>query len=318
MEIPECGYDCKGKQYQKKEIGKIKDLTGQVFTYLTPLFRVEGQRTSWLCKCKCGNLIIEQANHLVENTVKSCGCYNKEQSKQRRTLDYQGQQFGELTVLERVERETPRSHSALLKCRCSCGKITLVSDVNLISGNTKSCGHLKTDIEDLTGQQFGYWQVLKMAPHDKHHIQWICRCRCGTIKTVRGDSLKAGISQSCGCKNTSVGAEAIENILNENHINYKKEYCFSDLKSPKQAFLRFDFAIINDNNTINSLIEYDGELHYQARDDFGGEEGLAYRKQCDAIKNNYCLNHNIPLYRIPYFIKNFNKIEDIINPQFLL
>lgn len=54
---------------------------------------------------------------------------------------------------------------------------------------------------DLIGQQFNYWTVLE---YDKEKSStkrkyWICKCKCGTIKSVRSDQLKNGQSKSCGC-----------------------------------------------------------------------------------------------------------------------
>lgn len=66
---------------------------------------------------------------------------------------------------------------------------------------------------------------------------------------------------SCGCLKQSQGEYIIENILKKNNISYKKEYVFSDLLSPKNGYLRFDFAILDDNNMVKKLIEYDGETH---------------------------------------------------------
>lgn len=56
-------------------------------------------------------------------------------------------------------------------------------------------------INDLTGQNFGYWRVLKRDetyPKGKH-TKWICRCKCGTVKSVFSGSLTSGRSKSCGC-----------------------------------------------------------------------------------------------------------------------
>jgi len=33
---------------------------------------------------------------------------------------------------------------------------------------------------------------------------WKCRCACGKIKVVRGTSLRAGVSKSCGCLNREI------------------------------------------------------------------------------------------------------------------
>jgi hypothetical protein len=55
-------------------------------------------------------------------------------------------------------------------------------------------------IIDLTGQQLGYWTVLKQAgTNHKQSTLWLCRCKCGTEKTIVGIVLRDGRSQSCGC-----------------------------------------------------------------------------------------------------------------------
>jgi hypothetical protein len=54
---------------------------------------------------------------------------------------------------------------------------------------------------DLTAKRFGRWTVLGLA--ERHsgegHFRWFCRCVCETERTVRGDTLRDGISNSCGC-----------------------------------------------------------------------------------------------------------------------
>ena len=45
-----------------------------------------------------------------------------------------------------------------------------------------------------------YWEVLTEDKNNKKLIHWICKCRCGIIKSVSGNNLRSGISKSCGCK----------------------------------------------------------------------------------------------------------------------
>lgn len=54
-------------------------------------------------------------------------------------------------------------------------------------------------IDDLMGKKFGRLTVIGMAPKTGRKTFWICQCDCGNIKTVRSDSLKAGLIRSCGC-----------------------------------------------------------------------------------------------------------------------
>lgn len=55
---------------------------------------------------------------------------------------------------------------------------------------------------DLTGKTFDYWTVLHKDEQctDSKHARWICRCKCGNVKSVIGRSLTTGRSKSCGCR----------------------------------------------------------------------------------------------------------------------
>ncbi len=57
--------------------------------------------------------------------------------------------------------------------------------------------------EDLSGQTFGVWNVIKKNGKSKNgHALYMCECQCGTIKDVVGPNLKHGKSVSCGCLNS--------------------------------------------------------------------------------------------------------------------
>lgn len=54
--------------------------------------------------------------------------------------------------------------------------------------------------EDITGQRFGRLVALNFSHKDKRRkTYWDFQCDCGTIKTLRKDSVKCGNIQSCGC-----------------------------------------------------------------------------------------------------------------------
>ena len=56
-----------------------------------------------------------------------------------------------------------------------------------------------TKIIDLTGHQIGRWTVIERAKNRGDRTYWKCQCDCGTVKVIRGSTLKSGKSQSCGC-----------------------------------------------------------------------------------------------------------------------
>ena len=57
------------------------------------------------------------------------------------------------------------------------------------------------EIKDLTGQNFGYLEVLNFAGMRNHRAFWHCKCNnCGKEKDISGTSLRLGRSKSCGCR----------------------------------------------------------------------------------------------------------------------
>lgn len=55
---------------------------------------------------------------------------------------------------------------------------------------------------DLTNQDYGFWHVIELdyeKTKEYNTKYWKCQCQCGTVKSVRQASLRAGTSISCGC-----------------------------------------------------------------------------------------------------------------------
>jgi len=67
---------------------------------------------------------------------------------------------------------------------------------------------------DLTGQVFGRWTVLELAPAmpQIHAHAWVCRCECGETRTVPVGNLTRGLSRSCGCVRPTLTPEGREKI----------------------------------------------------------------------------------------------------------
>lgn len=56
---------------------------------------------------------------------------------------------------------------------------------------------------DICGQRFGRLVVINYSHSNKHRKSfWLCKCDCGNIKILRGNDLKSGKIQSCGCYNS--------------------------------------------------------------------------------------------------------------------
>lgn len=86
----------------------------------------------------------------------------------------------------------------------------------------------------------------------------------------------------------------VESVLVDMGIPFECEKTFEDCRDV--GLLRFDLAVEIDGQLM--LIEVDGDQHFKPVWKFGGKKAFDERKKHDAIKNDYCKSHNIPLLRI--------------------
>lgn len=115
----------------------------------------------------------------------------------------------------------------------------------------------------------------------------------------------------------SKGEERIANLLTKAKIYYKTEVSFEGLKGAR-GLLRFDFVIYSNNKII--CCEYDGKQHFMYTPHFHRSQ-LDFRRQkeYDIRKNKYCLNHNVPLIRIPYWALDGLTLEKLFStPEFIV
>lgn len=227
---------------------------------LTVLFRApnQGKKICWHVRCECGKEFDLRGDSLDGNTL-SCGCLHKENFK-RSPEDLTNQIFNMLTALAPIHK----NNKIYWKCKCQCGNLTEVATSDLKNGHTKSCGCLQryNNNYNLIGQRFGKLVVIEYAGSDNgKRALYKCQCDCGTEIIVRADSLRGGLTTSCGCI-TSIGEENIIKILKENNINYiHDEPYFPDLINPDTLrHLRYDFIIIK-NDIPMRIVEFDGNQH---------------------------------------------------------
>lgn len=105
----------------------------------------------------------------------------------------------------------------------------------------------------------------------------------------------------------------IEQILRDAGLNYKEEYSFPDLIGQGGHALRFDFAVFDDEDELEFLIEYQGIQHYKPKSVFGGMSGLRKQQYYDMQKREYCKKHGIKLVLIPYWEENQITYDYIMN-----
>lgn len=119
----------------------IKDRRGMRYGQLTCLEptgeRGKGGSPIWRCRCDCGRECYATSSQLGRGDKISCGCRRLPRKK---TLE--GQRFGSLQVLSYEGHWGGLHH---WRCQCDCGQQTVVSQSNLQSGHTKSCGCLQRE-----------------------------------------------------------------------------------------------------------------------------------------------------------------------------
>lgn len=137
----------------------------------------------------------------------------------------------------------------------------------------------------------------------KKEITLTCEhCHKEYITTVVRASNKKTIT--CGECSMSDGERYIYRYLKSHNLKFIKEITFDELISKKGRKLRFDFAIFKDND-LKGIIEFDGHFHYKeyCKDD----DNFELRTYYDDLKNQYCIDNDIPLKRISF--KNLDKAE---------
>lgn len=241
-------------------------------------------------------------------------------------IDLTGQRFGRLVVLKKDNERITKNGSYWI-CKCDCGKEKSIRSSSLRRGEITSCGCFRTEriiatkelhgvIDNLIGQRFGFLTVLAKDPNRTNSgtVKWICQCDCGNIISVRGSALKDKTENrtvSCGCKHISIGELNIIKCLEDNNISFAQQQGFSTL--PRK---HFDFAILNNNNQIVRLVEFDGEQHYKEVSLF--RDGLQAIQKRDKEKNQWAKDNNIPLVRIPYWERDNISIDLIFGDTYLI
>jgi len=86
---------------------------------------------------------------------------------------------------------------------------------------------------DMTGKKFGMLTVVRYARKDRHRlVMWLCKCDCGNEKEIRGQSLRRGYTESCGCiKREGLGKGV--SAFNRLYSTYKKNLKKSNKKHGK-------------------------------------------------------------------------------------
>lgn len=128
-----CCYDC-GRR-------KSDDLTGKVFGEWTVL---TNECPKCLCRCSCGETRYVSRGNLTFGSTTDCGHVHKQQMKEDAVNRMLNKKFGMLTV---VSLSHIINRTYYYNCICECSNPSVVSEGELVSGGTISCGCLLSKME---------------------------------------------------------------------------------------------------------------------------------------------------------------------------
>lgn len=273
-------------------MGKALDLTGQKFNRLTAIQATNERKNGlivWEFLCDCGNRTFVPASFVKNGNTKSCGCLNIDKIVERnKTYDY-----------SKFNRRKTNYNP----------KTSIVSNV---------------DADSLIGKKFGLLTIkenlgLRVVSSGKRRTFFLCECECGNIIESPRNLLTTGQKKSCGCL-SSWGEAQIAKILCQNGIKFSTQKTFPDLRNIKtNRPLKFDFCIYNKDDEIQYIIEFDGRQHRTGPEaSWTNSYSFEELQILDQVKNNYCLEKNIPLYRIPSNQIKVFCLDTILDEKFLV
>lgn len=270
------------------------------------------RKNKFTLKCRCGEIFQRSQSVIHRNpyAIICPKCYDKERGvkfaskfiqKRINVIEKAGYEIlSDINSIRADNRLSLRTKEGYL-CSTNYAEIAKGNKANIFSGkyNKKNLVH---NANVFCKNNNINTKVLELVEGDfiKPHIK--CQCECGNIYETdiycftRKDSPKTRCD-SCSIK-TSQWCLAVEELLAQNNIAYKKEIRFDDCRDI--FTLPFDYQL----EVNNGLIEVDGEQHF-TRNNFKKtpiekEISLQITKKHDAIKNDYCRKNNIPLLRVSY------------------
>lgn len=107
---------------------------------------------------------------------------------------------------------------------------------------------------DLTGHVFGRLTVLEDSGRRGSGggaVMWRCACSCGAVIVTKSSSLRAGVSQSCGCLNREISSRLTA------ERNTKHGHCAGGKASTEYAVWAGMWQRCTDCN-VDSYVDYGG------------------------------------------------------------
>jgi hypothetical protein len=118
-----------------------------------------------------------------------------------------GERFRKLVVCRQTyDRTDSRDRRRVWMCVCDCGKEVCIPANHLVEGRRTSCGcNMGSPKNPMhSGERYGRLTILEeTAPSpqkgNRNCRRYLCKCDCGNVVDIRMNSLRRGLTKSCGC-----------------------------------------------------------------------------------------------------------------------
>lgn len=191
---------------RKATVVNIGDRFGRLLVSGDVLYKTNsnGTRSKYIeCVCECGEVRVVRLGSLTSPTkpTLSCGCLQKESTRNQLVILVEGEKFGRLTVVKSLgmlpDGEERTTNFAVVKCECGSPEFTVRVNA-LQQGNTKSCGCLQKEIVSNNTKTHGMsrtsayysWQGLKDRCTNPKNCRWDRYGRRGISYTPKWESFE--------------------------------------------------------------------------------------------------------------------------------
>jgi len=273
-------------------IKRAKNIHGDKYCYLKTVYKSMRKKIIITCY-KHGDFEQKASNHL-----NGAGCIKCSRIVKRTNNDYMKDAIkvhGDKYDYSIIDY---RNNKSKIKIICSIhGIFNIRADHHLHGIGCKKCllDKMYSNTDDFIikaknkhGDIYNYSLVRYKSARD--NIDIICS-KHGIFEQQPYAHLNGN---GCPICRESKGEKLISKWLLENEILFKRQFKFKDCRYKRP--LPFDFYLPKQH----ILIEYDGELHFEIIEHFGGIKKLEKLQRNDKIKTEYCINNNIKLIRIKY------------------
>lgn len=171
--------------------------------------------------------------------------------------------------------------------------------------NAKSKEQFIKEACKVHGNRYDYSKVVYI--NNKTNVTVICPDH-GPFEVMPQDHIQK--KNGCPKCQTSKGETAIHVWLDAHCI---KHDWHKPIRTPMAIGKRKKFVADFYIESLNMIIEYNGEQHYRAKKEWGGDKQLKWQQARDAALRRYCETEGIRLLEIPY--TDFDRIDEILDHE---